>query len=100
MCIAVTVQLSNQQGKAQKMWIEKVQERIRSTSHLLENMKAVKMLNLSGVMAKIIQDLRIEEIRTSKWFRQLLIYNALLCKCFYSDDYSGYHPCYCCFCSF
>ncbi len=65
---------------AQVAWIEKVQERLRITSTMLDDMKAVKMLGLSTVMSNMIQKLRKVEIQTSKIYRKLLVWNVLLCK--------------------
>lgn len=65
---------------AQVAWIEKVQERLRVTSTMLDDMKAVKMLGLSTVMSDMIQKLRNVEIQTSKVYRKLLVWNVLLCK--------------------
>lgn len=65
---------------AQVTWIEKVQERLRVTSTMLDDMKAVKMLGLSTVMSDMIQKLRNVEIQTSKVYRKLLVWNVLLCK--------------------
>lgn len=72
--------MSNSAKKAQVAWIEKVQERLRITSTMLDDMKAVKMLGLSTVMSDIIQKLRQVEIQTSKVYRKLLVWNVLLCK--------------------
>jgi ABC-type multidrug transport system fused ATPase/permease subunit len=72
--------MSNSVKKAQVAWIEKVQKRLRITSTVLDDMKAVKMLGLSGVMSDLIQKSRQIEIQTSKLFRKLLIWNVLLCK--------------------
>lgn len=68
--------------RAQIRWVEKVQDRLRVTSAMLSDMKAVKMLGLSGVMSEIIQSLRRTEIKTSKAYRKLLIAMLLLCGFF------------------
>lgn len=78
--IGVTVPMSNSFKKAQVAWIEKVQDRLRVTSAMLDDMKAVKMLGLSSVMSNIIQQLRQIEIRTSKNARKLFVWNVLFCK--------------------
>lgn len=72
--------MSNFAKKAQVAWIEKVQERLRIISTMLDDMKAVKMLGLSAVMSDMIQKLRQVEIQTSKIYRKLLVWNVLLCK--------------------
>ena len=72
--------MSNFSKKAQVAWIEKVQDRLRVTSNMLDDMKAVKMLGLSTIISNTIQRLRRVEIQTSKVYRKLLVWNVLLCK--------------------
>lgn len=72
--------MSNYAKKAQVAWIEKIQERLRVTSTMIDDMKAVKMLGLSSVMSNMIRMLRQAEIQTSKVYRKLLVWNVLLCK--------------------
>ncbi|KAI0126998.1 ABC transporter [Xylariales sp. AK1849] len=79
--IGVTVPMSNSVRKAQVAWIEMVQERLRITSTMLDDMKAVKMLGVSSIMSEIIQKLRQVEIQTSKVYRKLLLWNVLLSEC-------------------
>ncbi|KAK2883394.1 hypothetical protein FQN49_000034 [Arthroderma sp. PD_2] len=79
--IGINVPISNSSKKAQVAWIEKVQERLRITSAMLDNMKAVKMLGLSTMMSDIIQNLRRVEMQTSKVYRKLLVWNVLLSEC-------------------
>ncbi|UKZ57189.1 hypothetical protein TrVGV298_011041 [Trichoderma virens] len=45
--IGATLPLSASTSTAQRLWVEKVEDRLRLTSHVLENIKAVKMLGLS-----------------------------------------------------
>ncbi|KAK1597503.1 ABC transporter [Colletotrichum navitas] len=63
---------------AQTRWIEKIQERLRTTAAMLGEMKAVKMLGLGEVMSNKIRHLREDEIGTSKSFRKLLVATLLL----------------------
>lgn len=74
--------ISNYAKKAQVAWIEKVQERLRITSSMLDDMKAVKMLGISTLVADMVEKLRQVEIQTSKVYRKLLVWNVLLCKPF------------------
>ncbi|GAB1207658.1 hypothetical protein APSETT445_006383 [Aspergillus pseudonomiae] len=57
-----------------------VQERLCVTSAMLSDMKAVKMLGLSGVLLPVIQGFRSREIETSRSYRKLLVAMLLLCK--------------------
>ncbi|KAL4815395.1 ABC transporter [Aspergillus spinulosporus] len=71
--ISSTFKLSTLTNKFQRLWIEKVEDRLRLTSYTLENIKAVKMLGLSEKIFGIVQGLRHAEIATSAVFRKLLI---------------------------
>ncbi|KAF7554083.1 hypothetical protein G7Z17_g3181 [Cylindrodendrum hubeiense] len=79
--IGITVSMSNSAKKAQVVWIEKVQERLRITSTMLGDMKAVKQLGLSKEITDIIRKLRQVEIRASRAYRKLLVWNVLLSEC-------------------
>ncbi|KAK2779173.1 ABC transporter [Colletotrichum kahawae] len=70
--IAAMSKISMATNTAQKRWIEKIQERLRVTTTMLSEMKAVKMLGLTQVMSNTVQNLRTDEIETSKSFRKLL----------------------------
>jgi hypothetical protein len=76
----VTFRLSLAANTSQLRWIEKVQQRLRVTSHFLDDVKVVKMLGFSGVMSTVIQKLRMEEIQTSRAYRKLFAAIILLCK--------------------
>ncbi|KAK4071878.1 hypothetical protein Trihar35433_3942 [Trichoderma harzianum] len=76
--IGATLPLSASTSTAQRLWVEKVEDRLRLTSHVLENIKAVKMLGLSGKLSSIIQGLRHAEIVASAAFRKLLIWRIVL----------------------
>lgn len=47
---------------------------------MLDDMKAVKMLGLSGVMSDIVQGLRRSEIEKSEIYRRLMSWNIGLCE--------------------
>ncbi|OGM47940.1 hypothetical protein ABOM_002790 [Aspergillus bombycis] len=76
--VAGSSKLSFSMNTAQRRWIEKVQERLRVTSAMLGDMKAVKMLGLSGVLLPVIQGFRSREIETSRSYRKLLVAMLLL----------------------
>ncbi|KAL4798804.1 P-loop containing nucleoside triphosphate hydrolase protein [Aspergillus venezuelensis] len=76
--VAVTFKLSAAANKYQRLWIERIEERLRLTSYTLENIKAVKMLGLSERLYSIIRNLRYIEIVTSTVFRKLLIVTLVL----------------------
>ncbi|KAF3810805.1 ABC transporter FUM19 [Colletotrichum gloeosporioides] len=70
--IAAMSKVSVATNTAQKHWIEKIQERLRVTTTMLSEMKAVKMLGLTQVMSNTVQNHRTNEIETSKSFRKFL----------------------------
>lgn len=47
---------------------------------MLGDMKAVKMLGLTGVLGNIIEGLRRAELKTSEKFRKYLLWNIQVCK--------------------
>lgn len=64
----------------QAMWLEAIERRISATSAMLNAMKGVKMCGLTNVLSKSLHDLRIDELRISKKFRKLLIWNLAFSK--------------------
>ncbi|WYZ45022.1 hypothetical protein EsH8_VIII_000338 [Colletotrichum jinshuiense] len=76
--IAAMSKISLATKTAQMRWIEKIQERLRVTTTMLGEMKAVKMLGLTDVMSETIHRLRKDEIDTSKSFRKLIVATVLL----------------------
>ncbi|KAK4073442.1 uncharacterized protein Triagg1_5268 [Trichoderma aggressivum f. europaeum] len=76
--IAITSQISVATQNAQVAWIEKVQERLRATTSLLGDIKAIKMLSLPQVVSRLLTNLRTNEIKTSKSFRKLLVATLML----------------------
>ncbi|KAL6871928.1 P-loop containing nucleoside triphosphate hydrolase protein [Trichoderma novae-zelandiae] len=76
--IGITSQVSVATQRAQVAWIEKVQERLRATASLLGDIKAIKMLALPQVVSQLLTNLRRNEIKTSKKFRELLVATLML----------------------
>lgn len=67
-------------GPRQKIWLEAIQKRVGVTASMLGAMKSVKMLGLARNLSVIIQELRTEEIKSSRKFRELLILVVSLCE--------------------
>lgn len=61
----------------QAMWLEAIEKRISATSAMLSSMKGVKMCGLKDILLHNIQKLRVDELRISKKFRKLIIWNML-----------------------
>lgn len=76
--IIVIFRVSSRFGPAQRAWVERVQERVAVTASLVGGMKAVKMLGLTGVVERLVAQLRKDELQTSEKFRKLLIWQILL----------------------
>uniref|UniRef100_A0A0D2XKL9 Uncharacterized protein n=1 Tax=Fusarium oxysporum (strain Fo5176) TaxID=660025 RepID=A0A0D2XKL9_FUSOF len=59
-------------------WNEAVQKRVGETSSMLNQMKGIKMMGLTDFFRKMVQGLRVKELKVSARFRWLLVYfNAL-----------------------
>lgn len=66
--------------KAQLVWVRSIQTRIDATSKMLGGMKAVKMLGLTDRMRSLVQQLRVDEIKSSMWYRKIIIIRLTLGK--------------------
>jgi ATP-binding cassette, subfamily C (CFTR/MRP), member 1 len=78
----------------QAMWLEAIERRITATTAMLSAMKGVKMSGLTDILFNTIHDLRREELRISKRFRKLLIWNMTFSTFFlslfiFTDAYYG-----------
>ncbi|KAG8409595.1 hypothetical protein J3459_017421 [Metarhizium acridum] len=76
--VAITSKVSASAGTSQRLWVEKVQERLRVTTAVLGDMKSVKLLGLPAVLSKIISATRLDEIKTSEKFRKIIVATILL----------------------
>ena len=73
----------------QAMWLEAIEKRISATSAMLASMKGVKMCGLKDTLLVSLQKLRVDELRISKKFRKLIIWNMVFGKSRWS---SSLHP--------
>ncbi|PKY02184.1 putative multidrug resistance-associated protein [Aspergillus campestris IBT 28561] len=62
----------------QQRWVERIQHRVETTTVILENMKAVKMLGLPQVARNLIHRLRVVELDTSRRLRRVIIWQLFL----------------------
>jgi hypothetical protein len=65
-------------GPARVAWNAKVQKRVSTTSSVLGQIKAVKMMGLSTRVNQLVQSLRVEEIESSKAFRMFFVWITLI----------------------
>ncbi|KAK4133595.1 P-loop containing nucleoside triphosphate hydrolase protein [Trichocladium antarcticum] len=61
----------------QAMWLEAIEKRISATSAMLASMKGIKMCGLKDTLLASMQQLRVDELRISKKFRKLIIWNMI-----------------------
>ncbi|KAL4813733.1 P-loop containing nucleoside triphosphate hydrolase protein [Aspergillus spinulosporus] len=59
----------------QGMWLEAIERRISATSSMLGSMKGIKMLGLQSFLMRFVHNMRIDELKISKRFRKLLVWN-------------------------
>lgn len=67
--------IAKHMGKAQKIWLERIQTRVDATAKMLHAVKGVKMLGISSRMSSIIYQLRVNEIANSLKMRKLFVAN-------------------------
>ncbi|KAK0633647.1 hypothetical protein B0T14DRAFT_561223 [Immersiella caudata] len=59
-------------------WVERVEKRVAVTVSMLGDMKAVKMLGLSGALRGIVTQLRVVEMKTSERVRGLFVWQIVV----------------------
>lgn len=59
----------------QALWLQAIERRVTATTAMLGAMKGIKMCGLTDILSKSIQDLRVSELRISKKFRKILVWN-------------------------
>ncbi|KAJ3958062.1 hypothetical protein N0V92_005349 [Colletotrichum tropicale] len=76
-CVVGVIPISKTIGRAQTVWIERLQKRVAVTATMLGDMKAIKMLGLPEVLSGVILQLRRVELSGSEKFRKLLLWQVL-----------------------
>ncbi|KAH7319081.1 putative ATP-binding cassette transporter [Rhexocercosporidium sp. MPI-PUGE-AT-0058] len=71
-------QITKRIGGRQKVWVDAVQRRIAITSSMLADMKSVKMLGLSNILATKIQSERINKTKRMAGFRWMTCYKNII----------------------
>jgi ATP-binding cassette subfamily C (CFTR/MRP) protein 1 len=61
----------------QTIWVQGIQSRVSSTSSMLSSMKSIRLLGLTAVVGKLIQELRIRENVLARKFRWVVIFRVL-----------------------
>lgn len=57
------------------MWLEAIERRISATGSMLASMKGIKLLGLSHFFMTHVHGLRLDELKISKSFRRILVWN-------------------------
>ena len=72
--------LSSRVRKRQSAWLSAVQRRLKVTESTLTSLKGIKMMGMSGLIGKLIQDLRITELALAMNYRKLQVASIVICK--------------------
>lgn len=67
-------------NKTQRLWLGKVQSRLKMMSIVLDGVKPWKMLGLDRQVFDLLETLREEEVMASQGYRRVLVGILLLCK--------------------
>ncbi|KAK2601395.1 hypothetical protein N8I77_010849 [Diaporthe amygdali] len=77
-CAACSTFLARLTGPRQKLWMEQIQKRVGLTSTVIGQMKNLKMAGLAAPVGKLIQRMRIDELKAGARFRMILSFTATL----------------------
>ncbi|KAF1936890.1 hypothetical protein EJ02DRAFT_459161 [Clathrospora elynae] len=72
LCSVVGLQVAASMGQRQRLWLEGIEKRIKATSDALAAVKEVRMSGLQVVMENKLRELRQEEIKASRKFKNAL----------------------------
>ncbi|KAL9106441.1 MAG: hypothetical protein Q9227_008529 [Pyrenula ochraceoflavens] len=73
-CCTVGMVLANRYtSRRQKKWMAKIQTRVGLTANAISNMKHLKMSGLTPPVEELIQNMRVDELKTSSAFRTVHI---------------------------
>lgn len=81
MSIAGTYWVGKHMPSAQKLWVAAIATRVKKTTKMLSQIKAVKMTGLEDVMTTYVQGLRETEVEYSKQARTWLLRNYVIGTC-------------------
>lgn len=77
-CAVCSTIMARLTGPRQKIWMEEIQKRVGLTSTVVGQMKSLKMSGLAAPVGKLIQQMRIDELRAGARFRMILSFTATL----------------------
>ncbi|KAJ5598777.1 hypothetical protein N7537_008861 [Penicillium hordei] len=73
-----TARVARGMGPARVLWNRKVQERVSTTSSILDQIKGIKMMGLEDRIFHLIQSLRVSEVDSSKTFRLFIVWMNMI----------------------
>ena len=60
-------------GRRQKAWMDKIQKRVGLTSNVISNMKHLKISGLTAPVEGLLQNMRVDELKTASRFRTVYV---------------------------
>uniref|UniRef100_A0A8H7N605 ABC transporter n=1 Tax=Bionectria ochroleuca TaxID=29856 RepID=A0A8H7N605_BIOOC len=76
--VLISITLRKISTTSQKSWLEATQRRVAITSMVLSNIKPIKMMGLTDNVGRILQNLRVSEIKVAGKFRTMLTVSLLI----------------------
>ncbi|KAK2591919.1 hypothetical protein QQS21_010393 [Conoideocrella luteorostrata] len=73
-----TAEIARTIGARQKVWVDAIQRRINVTASMLSEMRSVKMMGLSQVLYRIVQDQRVQETRRMSGARWSIVWQNVV----------------------
>lgn len=64
----------------QRKWLMAIEKRLDATKRGLDSLKAIKMQGGEAKFSRVVNKLRVLEIRTARPFRALIIVAVLMCE--------------------
>ncbi|KAH9220185.1 hypothetical protein DL95DRAFT_433377 [Leptodontidium sp. 2 PMI_412] len=77
-CVFLSTLLAKVTGPRQKAWMEKTQKRVGLTSNIIGQMKHLKISGLVGPVEELIQQMRVDELKTGARFRMVIIWSVII----------------------
>ena len=73
-------QLARLAGKRETVWLAAIERRLKLTIQAIRSIKEVKMLGLEKLVESTINDLRIDEVKIARWYRDITVWSLGLCE--------------------
>lgn len=73
-------QLAILAGKRETVWLAAIERRLKPTIQAIRSIKEIKMLGLEKLVESTINELRIDEVKISRWYRDIIVLSLGLCE--------------------